>query len=148
MPVKNYCTMINAAKNEYRTETSNWDNFDIALLLVGQVGIGKTSAARSYCEKYPAALYFSFRNIEARFAPTFFSAGYPDIMTTCNDWGAFFSQLKAWAARKPCVLFFDDVDDRNDKEAFYAALQAFLKQNSHRRAFIVLILRKEAQNPL
>ena len=69
------------------------------LQLCGRNGMGKTLLARQYCKDHEA-LYFSFRNIDAAFAPKLFIPG-------CNDWQEFFGVVRSMKNRP--VIFFDDI---------------------------------------
>ena len=74
---------------------------------------GKTFLAQSYLEAY-GGQYFSFRNLDAAFAPQIFWPG-------CKLWREFFAEIGETKNRP--VIFFDDVDDRNNKEEFLNALR-------------------------
>lgn len=100
--------------------------------LCAESGIGKTSLAESYLERY-GGQYFSFRNLDAAFAPQLFLPG-------CKLWTEFFSELQK-AKNRP-VIFFDDVDDRNDKEEFLHLLSTLRD-----RAYIVLLVRTRVALP-
>lgn len=102
------------------------------MYLCGKSGMGKTLLARQYV-KDRGGLYFSFRNMDAALAPKIFS---PD----CNSWDAFFQKILGTKNRP--VIFFDDMDDRNDKDIFLEKL-TLLKSS----AFVVLIYRSESQSP-
>ena len=80
--------------------------------LCGKSGMGKTSLAQSYLEAY-GGQYFSFRNLDAAFAPQIFR---PE----CKLWREFFAEIGETKNRP--VIFFDDVDDSNDKEGFLNVL--------------------------
>lgn len=82
------------------------------LQLCGRNGKGKTLLARKYCKDHEA-LYFSFRNIDAAFAPRLFIPG-------CNNWREFFGVVRSMKNRP--VIFFDDMDDRDDKDILLEAL--------------------------
>ena len=102
------------------------------LQLCGRNGMGKTMLARKYSKDHEA-LYFSFRNIDAAFAPKLFIPG-------CNDWQEFFGVVRSMKNRP--VIFFDDMDDRNDKDIFLEKLSA-LKGVT----LVVLIYRQESKVP-
>ena len=55
------------------------------LQLCGCSGMGKTLLAKHYCKEHNG-LYFSFRNVDAAFAPRIFIPG-------CSDWESFFSTI-------------------------------------------------------
>ena len=82
--------------------------------LHGETGMGKTTLARSYLEAFGGE-YFSLRNLDAVFAPRIFLSG-------CKLWKDFFAEIGETKNRP--VIFFDDVDDKNDKEEFLNALPA------------------------
>ena len=103
------------------------------LQLCGCSGMGKTLLARQYC-KDRNGLYFSFRNLDAAFAPRMFIPG-------CNDWESFFSVVPSIKNRP--VIFFDDMDDRNDKDIFFALLPMLADF-----AYVVLIYRGEVELPM
>ena len=103
------------------------------LQLCGKSGMGKSTVAR-HCVKEFDCMYFSFRHMEAELAPRIFLPG-------CNTWRDFFSQIQK--TKKRPVIFFDDVDDRNDKETFWEALEAFLNGS----IYVVLMCRKELDLP-
>ena len=102
------------------------------MYLCGKSGMGKTLLARQYVKDH-GGLYFSFRNLDAALAPRIFS---PD----CSNWDAFFQKILETKNRP--VIFFDDMDDRNDKDIFLEKLP-ILKGS----AFVVLIYRRESQIP-
>ena len=96
--------------------------------LCGKSGMGKTFLAQSYLEAY-GGQYFSFRNLDAAFAPQIFRPG-------CKLWEDFFAEIGATKNRP--VIFFDDVDDRNDKEDFLSALPTLAG-----KAYVVLLVRNQ-----
>ena len=100
--------------------------------LCGKSGMGKTFLAQSYLEAY-GGQYFSFRNLDAAFAPQIFRPG-------CKLWREFFAEIGETKNRP--VIFFDDVDDRNDKEEFLNALPELA-----RKAYVVLIVRTKMELP-
>lgn len=100
--------------------------------LCGKSGIGKTTLARSYLEAFDGE-YFSLRNLDAAFAPQIFLSG-------CKLWKDFFAKIGKTKNRP--VIFFDDVDDRNDKEEFLNALPELV-----RKAYVVLIVRTKMELP-
>ena len=102
------------------------------MYVCGRSGMGKTLLARRYAADH-SGLYFSFRNLDAALAPKVF---FPD----CSNWDDFFH--KVLTAKNRPVIFFDDMDDRNDKDIFPEKLSA-LKD----AAFVVLIYKSEAQIP-
>ncbi len=100
--------------------------------LCGKSGMGKTSLTQSYLEAY-GGQYFSFRNLDAAFAPQIFRPG-------CKLWREFFAEIGETKNRP--VIFFDDVDDRNDKEDFLNALPTLA-----RKAYVVLLVRNQMELP-
>ena len=96
--------------------------------LCGKSGMGKTFLAQSYLEAY-GGQYFSFRNLDAAFAPQIFRPG-------CKLWEDFFAEIGAIKNRP--VIFFDDMDDRNDKEDFLNTLPELAG-----KAYVVLIVRNQ-----
>ena len=102
------------------------------MYLCGKCGTGKTLLARQYVEDN-GGLYFSFRNLDAALAPRIF---FPD----CSTWDAVFQKILETKNRP--VIFFDDMDDRSDKDIFLEKL-SLLKGS----AFVVLIYRRENQIP-
>ena len=100
--------------------------------LCGKSGMGKTLLTWQYVKDH-GGLYFSFRNLDAALAPRIF---FPD----CSNWDAFFQKILETKNRP--VIFFDDMDDRNDKDIFLEKLP-LLKGS----AFVVLIYRRESQIP-
>ena len=100
--------------------------------LCGKSGMGKTSLVQSYLEAY-GGQYFSFRNLDAAFAPQIFRPG-------CKLWREFFAEIGETKNRP--VIFFDDVDDRNDKEEFLNALPELVG-----KAYVVLIVRTKMELP-
>lgn len=102
------------------------------MYLCGKSGMGKTLLARQYVKDH-GGLYFSFRGLPAALAPRIF---FPD----CSNWDAFFQKILETKNRP--VIFFDDMDDQNDKDIFLEKLPV-LKGS----AFVVLVYRREAQIP-
>lgn len=102
------------------------------MYLCGKSGMGKTLLARRYVKEH-GGLYFSFRNLDAALAPRIF---FPD----CSNWDSFFQKILETKNRP--VIFFDDMDDRNDKDIFLEKLP-LLKGS----AFVVLIYRRESLIP-
>ena len=100
--------------------------------LCGESGMGKTTLAKSYLEAF-GGQYFSFRNLDATFAPRIFLPG-------CKLWKDFFAEIRETKNRP--VIFFDDVDDKNDKEDFLNALPAFAG-----KVYVVLIVRAKMELP-
>lgn len=94
----------------------------------GPDGMGKTVSGKIFCKWYRGH-YFSFRNLDAPLALHFFDSN-------SKSWGDFFNILKSKEKRP--VIFFDDVDDRNDKDDFLNALYSCVDQNM----FVVLCCRK------
>ena len=103
------------------------------MYLCGKRGMGKTLLARQYVKDH-GGLYFSFRNLDAALAPRIF---FPD----CSNWDSFFQKILETKNRP--VIFFDDMDDRNDKDIFLEKMP-LLKGP----AFVVLIYRNESQIPV
>lgn len=100
--------------------------------LCGKSGMGKTTLARSYLEAFDGQ-YFSFQNLDATFAPRIFLPG-------CKLWKDFFAEIGETKNRP--VIFFDDVDDKNDKEDFLNALPTLTG-----KAYVVLIVRTQMELP-
>ena len=100
--------------------------------LCGKRGMGKTSLAQSYLEAY-GGQYFSFRNLDAAFAPQIFLPG-------CKLWREFFAEIGETKNRP--VIFFDDMDDKNDKKEFLNVLPALAG-----KAYVVLIVRNQMELP-
>ena len=102
------------------------------MYLCGKSGTGKTLLARQYVKDH-GGLYFSFRGLDAALAPLIFFPG-------CNNWDDFFRKILETKNRP--VIFFDDIDDRNDKDIFLEKLSALKGM-----AFVVLIYRQESKVP-
>ena len=62
------------------------------------------------------------------------------FLPSCSDWDDFFQKVQT-AKNRP-VIFFDDMDDRNDKDVFLEKLSVLKGA-----AFVVLIYRNERQIP-
>lgn len=103
------------------------------LQLCGCSGMGKTLLAKHYCKEHNG-LYFSFRNLDAAFAPRIFIPG-------CSDWESFFSVVPSIKNRP--VIFFDDMDDRDDKDIFFEMLPMLADF-----AYVVLIYRRKVDLPM
>ena len=126
--IEEYEKEIQAAASEYLNRHSGSG----VMYLCGKSGMGKTLLARQYAKDH-SGLYFSFRNLDAALAPRIF---FPD----CSNWDDFFRKILETKNRP--VIFFDDMDDRNDKDFFLEKLP-LLKSS----AFVVLICRRESQVP-
>ena len=100
--------------------------------LCGKSGMGKTFLAQSYLEAY-GGQYFSFRNLDTAFAPQIFRPG-------CKLWREFFAEIREIKNRP--VIFFDDMDDKNDKKEFLNVLPALAG-----KAYVVLIVRNQMELP-
>lgn len=100
--------------------------------LCGKSGMGKTFLAQSYLEAYGGQC-FSFRNLDAAFAPQIFRPGY-------KLWEDFFAEIGATKNRP--IIFFDNVDDRNDKEDFLNTLPTLAG-----KAYVVLLVRNQMELP-
>ena len=98
----------------------------------GESGMGKTTLAKSYLEAF-GGQYFSFRNLDAAFAPRIFLPG-------CKLWKDFFAEIGE--TKNHPVIFFDDVDDKKDKEEFLNALPALAG-----KAYVVLAVRTKMELP-
>lgn len=107
------------------------------LMLYGNKGTGKTTAALEFCRLKQNSRYFSFKNIDAAIAPNIFS--------DAGTWPDFFEKLKIEYAGKYALLVFDDVDIRNDKDEFYAELKLFCDECE--MIFVILIMRKKKELP-
>ncbi len=88
--------------------------------LFGKSGMGKTFLAQSYLEAY-GGQYFSFRNLDVAFAPQIFRLG-------CKLWREFFAEIGETKNRP--VIFFDDVDDRNDNGGYRCARSGKIEKQS------------------
>ena len=126
--IKEYEKEIQSAASEYFNRHSGSG----VMYLCGKSGMGKTLLARQYVKDH-GGLYFSFRGLDAALAPRIF---FPD----CSNWDAFFQKILE-AKNRP-VIFFDDMDDRNDKDILLEKLP-LLKGS----AFVVLIYRKASLIP-
>ena len=54
-----------------------------------------------------------------------------------SDWSSFFEQLACYAKKNRLTVFFDHIDNRNDKDDFYAALSTFLETNSNAKIILI-----------
>ena len=126
--IEEYVSQLHASiRNYWMQKSSLW-----ITQLCGKRGMGKTSLAQSYLEAYGGE-YFSFRNLDAAFAPQIFRPG-------CKLWREFFAEIRETKNRP--VIFFDDVDDRNDKKEFLNALPELVG-----KAYVVLIVRTKMELP-
>ncbi len=126
--IEEYTKQLHASVSNYwMQKASLW-----ITQLCGKSGMGKTSLAQSYLEAY-GGQYFSFRNLDAAFAPQIFLPG-------CKLWREFFAEIGETKNRP--VIFFDDVDDRNDKEDFLSALPTLAG-----KAYVVLLVRNQMELP-
>ena len=126
--IEEYEKEIQAAASEYLNRHSGSG----VMYLCGKSGMGKTLLARQYVKDH-GGLYFSFRNLDAALAPRIF---FPD----CSNWDDFFRKILETKNRP--VIFFDDMDDRNDKDIFLEKLSALKGM-----ALVVLIYRQEIKVP-
>ena len=126
--IEEYTKQLHASASNYWMQKSTlW-----ITQLCGKRGMGKTSLAQSYLEAY-GGQYFSFRNLDAAFAPQIFRPG-------SKLWREFFAEIGKIKNRP--IIFFDDVDDRNDKEEFLNALPELAG-----KAYVVLIVRNQMTLP-
>lgn len=118
----------------YAHVRSHWESKSTPWItqLCGKSGMGKTTLARSYLEAFNGE-YFSLRNLDAAFAPRIFLSG-------CKLWKDFFAEIGETKNRP--VIFFDDVDDKNDKKDFINALPALAG-----KAYVVLLVRNLMELP-
>ena len=126
---------IEGYENEIQSAASEYFNRRTGsgvMYLCGKRGMGKTMLARQYLKDHNG-LYFSFRNLDATLAPRIF-------LPSCSNWDDFFQ--KVLIAKNRPVIFFDDMDDRNDKVIFLEKLSALKGA-----AFVVLIYQDESQIP-
>ena len=121
---------------------------DQVLFIKGGLGAGKTAGALAYCDLYPNALYFSFKNLDASLAPRVFASQYPDVFHACETWEDFLNQLYDYGVKRHVVIFFDDAGARNDKDEFIQQLQRVLEQNERYSAFVVFLLKPWESLPL
>lgn len=128
--IERYANIMNQA---YASFLRQPDHSGI-LQLCGPEGMGKTTLARHCANTGNGGMYFSFHHLDAALAPRIFMSG-------CPDWESFFAKIRT-AKRRP-VIFFDDVDARNDKEEFFKYLCSCLNG----KLFVVLICRKEMTLP-
>ena len=126
--IEEYTKQLHASVSNYWMQKSSlW-----ITQLCGKSGMGKTSLAQSYLEIY-GGQYFSFRNLDAAFAPQIFRP-------RCRLWREFFAEIGETKNRP--VIFFDDVDDKKDKEEFLNVLPALTG-----KAYVVLIVRAKMELP-
>ena len=126
--IEEYTKQLHASASNYWMQKSTlW-----ITQLCGKSGMGKTSLAQSYLEAY-GGQYFSFRNLDAAFAPQIFR---PE----CKLWREFFVDIRETKNRP--VIFFDDMDDKNDKKEFLNVLPALAG-----KAYVVLIVRNQMELP-
>ena len=126
--IEEYTKQLHASVSNYWMQKSSlW-----VTQLCGKSGMGKTSLAQSYLKAY-GGQYFPFRNLDATFAPRIFRPG-------CKLWREFFAEIGKIKNRP--VIFFDDVDDKNDKEEFLNVLPALAG-----KAYVVLIVRTKMELP-
>ena len=126
--IEEYTKQLHASVSNYWMQKSSlW-----ITQLCGKSGMGKTSLAQGYLEAY-GGQYFSFRNLDVTFAPQIFRPG-------CKLWTEFFAEIGE-AKNRP-VIFFDDMDDRNNKEEFLNALPELVG-----KAYVVLIVRTKMELP-
>lgn len=126
--IEEYTKQLHASiRNYWMQKSSLW-----ITQLCGKSGMGKTSLAQSYLEAY-GGQYFSFRNLDTTFAPQIFRPG-------CKLWREFFAEIGKIKNRP--VIFFDDVDDRNDKEEFLNAFPELVGKD-----YVVLIVRNQMSLP-
>lgn len=66
------------------------------------------------------------------------------MFTDCESWSDFFGRLKNYGNKKRPIVFFDNADERNDKDDFYAALIGFLEANN---TITVILLGRPWETP-
>lgn len=123
-------------------------HYDEVLFIKGTPGAGKTAGALAYCDPYPNTLYFSFKNLDAAFAPRVFASQYPDIFRPCETWDSFADQLYDYGTKRHGVIFFDDAATRNDKDEFILQIQRILEKNKKYSFFVVFLLKPWESLPL
>ena len=109
-----------------------------AVFLSGCPGSGKTFAALQFCSEHKENLYFSLKNIDDLLALQVFCDVHPEIFGGCLSWQNFFDCLKTYGTKKRLLVFFDHAGERNDKEDFYADLDAFLNEDDGSISVVLL----------
>ena len=109
-----------------------------AQLVCGLPGMEKTKAAITYCSLHPESLYFSFRRLDAQFAPMAFASRYPQIFDNCRTWEEFFQSLLVYSKEKRPTVFFDSAGERNDKDSFYEELSRFQEAGQGTAGFVFI----------
>lgn len=120
---------------------------DEVLIVYGNKGMGKTSAAIAFCQSGSNRLYFSFKNINTDIAPVIFSE-HLDTLTPSDSWDSFFENIKHAYGAHSTVIIFDDVDARNDKSGFYQSVDKFLHSDKRKLFTIVFLTTSNDKLPL
>lgn len=113
-------------------------------LICGEDSDDATMAVLKVCDKIRHPLYFDFSNVDAAIAPVIFSKDL-SVPETTHSWNEFFNCVAEHMHKKLGCVFFDKVDNRNDKEDFYKELEKF--HNCCPQVFIGLIVRKRISLP-
>ena len=92
----------------------------------GYAGSGRTDTLLSFCARRNHRKYFSFRDLDSKFALRMFSGRLPDA-PACKDWLDFFAQLGRLHQDSFHTLVFDHFDERDDKDQFLEAACAYLR---------------------
>lgn len=134
---------VSRLRSEYRYVSQIWkentESHSGILSIGGDPGTGKTYSSKKYCEVYSDSFYISFKNYEANLVPKVMSKKQPEIFGGCETWHDVFEKLADRAVGIPVTVFFDDIDERNDKDEFMAELRSAMTELLCKKAVVFLI---------
>lgn len=130
---------ISSALYYHQTRYNEWADQRCCLLVTGQKGSGKTTAALNALE-HKKHLYFSFKGVCSDFGRRllFEELTALQVQPATDCWADIFDRLNQLA--KTCKIFiFDDLDEIVKEKDFVEEFQAYIDDPNRSRVFMVLI---------